>query len=453
MTTTPSLNRRGFLRSGAALAGLTMAEPWRALARRAESGQESSGPGYGTLVPVNDSTTGLPLLLLPDGFSYLSFGWTGDPMADGTPTPGAHDGMATYPSYRGFCRIVRNHELGDGGANAFAPHLAYDPNAGGGTTTIDFDTRRGQFVRAFSSLSGTVRNCAGGLTPWMSWLTCEETTLGPAGTNDLTKPHGYVFDVPAFGTATVEPLIAMGRFSHEAVAVNPSTGIVYETEDSGSNSGFYRFLPNQPGQLASGGRLQMLGVAGSPQFDTRTGQTPFLKRAAVWYDVPDPNVNQGVSVFSQGVSQGAARFGRLEGAWWGNGVVYFVSTSGGNVGQGQVFVYEPATNELWLLFESPAASVLNAPDNVCVSPRGGLVLCEDGSGLEYLHGLTSEGEIFPFCQNNVVLNGEKNGFVGDFTGAEFAGATYSPDGSWLFANVQSPGISFAITGPWGRGAL
>jgi secreted PhoX family phosphatase len=197
----------------------------------------------------------------------------------------------------------------------------------------------------------------------------------------------------------------------------------------------------------------MLGIAGAPQHDTRSGQTAFVKRQAVWYDIPNPDADQGVSVYNQGFTQGAARFARLEGAWWGNGVVYFVSTSGGNVGQGQVWAYDPTANELWLVFESPAAAVLNAPDNICVSPRGGLVLCEDGNGLEFMHGLTDDGHLFPFCQNNVVLNGERNGFVGNFTGSEFAGATYSPDGNWLFANVQSPGITFAITGPWGRGAL
>jgi secreted PhoX family phosphatase len=87
-----------------------------------------------------------------------------------------------------------------------------------------------------------------------------------------------------------------------------------------------------------------------------------------------------------------------------------------------------------------------------VSPRGGLVLCEDGSGQEFLHGLTVEGDIFKFAQNNV-LNGERNGFVGDYRGSEWAGACYSPDGRWLFANLQSPGITFAITGPWTSGAL
>ncbi len=105
------------------------------------------------------------------------------------------------------------------------------------------------------------------------------------------------------------------------------------------------------------------------------------------------------------------------------------------------------------MFESPSADVLNAPDNITVSPRGGLVLCEDGDGDQFLHGLTVDGEIFQFAKNNTVLNGEQNGITGNFTGSEFAGACYSPDGDWLFVNIQTPGITLAITGPWRMGAL
>ena len=158
-------------------------------------------------------------------------------------------------------------------------------------------------------------------------------------------------------------------------------------------------------------------------------------------------------VWLQGRALGAARFARLEGCWYGNDKkIYVVSTNGG-IGQGQIWEYDPAAETIRLLFQSPGAAVLNAPDNICVSPRGGLVLCEDGGGEEFLHGLTVDGEIFPFAKNDAVLDGERNGIVGDFRGSEWAGACYSPDGKWLFASIQSPGITFAITGPWSSGAL
>ena len=291
-------------------------------------------------------------------------------------------------------------------------------------------------------------------TPSGSWLTCEETTSGPgAPPNGLTQPHGYIFEVPAFGNTVPTPLKAMGRFSHEANAIDPETGIVYETEDA-TPGGFYRFVPTHRGDLAAGGTLQMLAIEGSPNYDTHLNQTPEEPLDVVWVtiDNPDPGAGQP-RVYAQGAAKGGAIFFKLEGAWWSQGKAYFVSSSGGAAGQGQIFEYEPCSETLTLIFESPAAEILNAPDNICASPRGGFILCEDGSGTEFLHGLTVDGNIFKFAQNNVVLAGQRNGITGDFRGSEFAGATYSPDGRWLFANVQSPGITFAITGPWRNGAL
>ena len=198
------------------------------------------------------------------------------------------------------------------------------------------------------------------------------------------------------------------------------------------------------------------------QANTGAGQTTGVWRSVSWVNIDNPNpatINGVTRVYSQGRALGGARFARLEGCWYGNGLIYIVSTSGGGAtsqapgGQGQGFAYDPAEERLRMLFQSPGPDVLNAPDNICVSPRGGLVLCEDGNGEEFVHGLTVEGEIFRFAKNNIQLNGERNGFAGDFRGSEFAGACYSPDGDWLFVNAQSPGISFAISGPWKSGAL
>jgi uncharacterized protein len=452
-----SIDRRSFLRS--AVAGAALAGPLQALVARAEDGgsRGSESPDYGDLFPVNDENTGLPLLLLPAGFRYTSFGWTGDLMANGLPTPGAHDGMAAFRGRRGHTYLVRNHEISSD-RGTFAPGPAYDSAAGGGTTTLEFDARRGRFVQAWPSITGTRTNCAGGLTPWGTWLTCEETVEEPRLGSPLTKPHGYVFEVPSDGRATApEPLRAMGRFVHEAVAVDPKTSIVYLTEDRGT-SGFYRFLPRKKHRLAEGGRLQMLGVRNAPKYDSRLGQTAGVALEVEWFDIADPEKahhvpGDAIGVFRQGYDQGGAVFARLEGAWYADGIVYFVSTSGGNVNEGQIWAFSPKEQTLTLIFESPSAAILDSPDNITVSPRGGLVLCEDGSSTEFLHGLTVDGTIFKFAQNNVRLAGEKNGFTGDFSGSEFAGACYSPDGDWLFVNIQSPGITLAITGPWRRGAL
>ena len=468
--TSPRLDRRTFL----TLTGIALgAAPFHALASRAATATRGQVPaggrtrdeaGYGPLQPVRDETTGLPLLHLPAGFRYLTFGWTGDPLADGRPTPPAHDGMAAFAAAGSRIRLVRNHEVRSGGA--FADRPLYDAIGGGGTTTVEFDTASGTVHDAWPSLAGTAVNCAGGPPPWSSWLTCEETVYGPGfdpsllrlslqlEIPDYQRPHGYVFEVPAEGAATAEPLRAMGRFVHEAVSIDPATGIVYETEDRGA-AGFYRFLPLEPGNLPAGGRLEMLAIAGGPRSDLRTGQTVDIWRPVSWAPIedPDPAEVSDHSVFEQGAAGGGATFGRLEGTWYGDGRIFIVSTDGGEAEAGQVWEYDPRGERLRLVFESPGNGVLDMPDNLCVSPRGGLVLCEDGGTDNFVRGLTLDGEIFPFAKNNVVVDGERNGFAGDFRAREFAGATYSPDGRWLFLNAQTPGITFAVTGPWADGVL
>lgn len=448
-----TLDRRDFLGGAAVAAGAATLAPLEAFAARATAPVHKGwSPDYGPLYPTRDHTTGLELLLLPRGFQYLSHGWRGDPMTDGLATPSAHDGMAAFR--RGNrVMLVRNHEQGSFSGKFGDP--AYDPDASGGTTNLVFDAHRGRFVQSWVSLSGTIRNCAGGPTPWRTWLTCEETTaVNPTS----GVRHGYVLEVPAGGRGNPEPMRAMGRFSHEAVAVDPETGWVYETEDA-NPAGLYRYVPERRRDLAAGGKLEMLAIGDGP-YDTRADGIGTTYDSTSWVPIDDPDWAPGQpSTVQQGIAKGGAVFARLEGAWYSDCKIYLVSTSGGPVGQGQIFEYEPASGRMRVLYASPAADILNNPDNIAVSPRGGIVLCEDGSGVEYLHGLTPDGEIFRFAANNMVIPpegvpGKAAIAPGDYTGSEWAGATFEPKrGDWLFVNIQSPGVTFAITGPWRKGAL
>ena len=453
--TTP---RRDFLVQAALIGSAAVTVPLQALWRPDATGRLAPDDlGYGPLQPVNDESTGLPLLQLPEGFRYRSFGWTGDALESGTRTPGAHDGMAAFAGPGGTVALIRNHELPPG--IAFDATLAYDPQAGGGTTTVLFDPATGLVTSSRTSLAGTVNNCAGGATPWHTWLTCEETTVGPPENPRLQQAHGYVFEVPLDGRPSLQPIVEMGRFVHEAVAVDPETSVVYQTEDR-RRSGLYRFTPRSPRRLAEGGRLQMLAIDGKPRADLRLGQRAGTTLGIHWVEIEqpdkahvDPARFDGGGVFAQGLEGGGAIFGRLEGAWYGGGRIFVTSTDGGEAKMGQVWELDIREQAIRLIYESPGAEVLNMPDNLVVSPRGGLVLCEDGTANPCVHGLTRDGKIVRFARNNVILNGERNGFTGDFRDREFAGATFSPDGRWLFLNIQTPGFTVAITGPWERGIL
>jgi len=457
------LNRRELLTSGLTLgltsfglAGLTRRADLRGSHLDRHLGNEL---GYGPIKKKPAKNTGEMLLSLPDGFEYTAFGKTDSVMADGRKTPALHDGMAAF-AYERKVRLVRNHEIRAKASAAIGgKEKSYDPSAGGGTTTLVVDPKTRELVKDWASLSGTIVNCAGGSTPWGTWLSCEETTVGVNGgevyhkdrevTEKFEREHGYIFEVAVSSDGLVEPtpIKEMGRFVHEATAVDPITGIVYLTEDTGT-SGFYRFIPNVPAQLHKGGKLQQLRVKSKPGWDTRRGVAGEAMRSfdCDWVDISDPDPSTAekrpLAVFEQGKAQGAATFGRLEGCWYGDGFVYINSTDGGDAKCGQVWRYRPIGDggELTLIFESPGKEVLEAPDNICVSPRGGLVICEDGDGQNFLRGLLPDGRIFTFAGN-------------DLNDSELAGACFSPDGETLFVNIQTPGITLAIWGPWGRGQL
>jgi uncharacterized protein len=454
--------RRRFLQRGIALgaAGLALS-PLAELLAFAGQSRDVEAPGYGPLRPVRDLATGLPLLRLPKGFSYRSFGWTDQPLSDGTPTPPAHDGMGVLRVRGDVATLVRNHEVVRA-RGAFGPAGAhYDPACGGGTVTFDFDLVRGEPLAARPSLSGTMQNCGGGTTPWGTWLSCEEYVSAagqPSATRDgpraLARDHGFVFEVPADGTSDAVPRAGLGQFRHEAATVHAASGVVYLTEDMEPLAGFYRFVPERRGDLARG-ELQMLKCP--RRSDLRAGLRPGETMDVEWVPIEHPQrgwVDGDVrGVQRQGLAQGAARFTRLEGCIATDDEVFFTATNGGDAACGQVFAYRPAQQQLVLVYESPAPETLDYPDNVVVSPRGGLVVCQDSKqASQHLYGLTRGGELFAFARNNVMLDGFR-GFAGDFRGAEWAGACFSPDGHWLFANIYRPGFTVAITGPWRDGLI
>ena len=457
--------RRQFLsESFSSVTGFGVASALAALSGRFTHGETSRTNVK--LVPVKDESTGLPLIRLPEGFRYITYGWTNDPMTDGIPTPKLHDGMGVVAENDGVVTLVRNHEISaDGPAWKIKDCKPFDSRAQGGCTTLKFDTKQGKWLRSHVCISGTSRNCAGGVTPWGTWLTAEETVLGIDSIDhyknnkkrSFKKEHGWIFEVDPTGVEDPKPLKDMGRFVHEAVAVDRNTGVVYETEDRG-HSGFYRFIPNEKGKLSSGGKLQIAEVIG--QDDLRGGVKQGASFDVRWHSISQPTLAHTLGlpepdelgVFKQGKKLGATTFARLEGCWSGNGKIYFDATSGGAAKAGQIWQFDPSNQKLTMLFESPGKQILNMPDNLCVNPHGGLVLCEDGDygDSEYpqrIHLLTQDGKLIPIALNDVQLNGEKN-FRGDFRGREWAGATFSPDGRWLFANIQTPGITMAITGPW-----
>lgn len=414
---------------------------------------------------------------LPPGYSYTVVSRRGEAMSDGLVVPGAHDGMAAFDGENGRVILVRNHEVGVswlddspfGDGFAALPeslkNRLYDrgrdnwPGLGGTTTTI-YNPVTSTTERQFLSLGGTEWNCAGGKTPWGSWLTCEETfaASGTEVSDDgatvyRDKNHGYIFEVPANATELVAavPLTAMGRFEHEAAAVHESTGIVYLTEDQW-HSLFYRFIPTVPGQLQKGGRLQALAVVGENGKPTHNWDQKDISvdrpLATRWIDLE--NVNSDTNDLRlRGAAAGAATFARGEGLTVAGDRFAFACTIGGPARLGQVFTYRPSPyegtareqespGELTLIAESDKNSLLKNCDNLIMAPWGDLIVCEDvveGSTHCSLVGIRPDGSQYLVAHNT-------------YSESEVAGVCFSPDGKTMFLNIQYPGMTLAITGPW-----
>jgi len=474
-------SRRSFLRAALIGSSAVFSGAVDAALAAMPSGAHATAGGYGPLEPDPHG-----LLDLPAGFRYrlLSPGGperdrAGDArlastLDDGTPTPGMHDGMGAFAGPGGVTILVRNHELDLGGEAIVDPARArpYDTKLGGGTTTLWVDRER-RLVRSFASLSGTLRNCAGGVTPWGSWLTAEEGTAVPASADvrnaDRTPlanaRHGYLFEVDARSEGLEEPvpLVAMGRFRHEAVAVDPETGIAYLTEDR-EDALLYRFRPSaratslRVGDYARGGVLEAMRVRTRPRLvtDNRTDGLAIAVGESLdveWVRIEDvdPEVDMehppgrpdavrtaSSSTRAQGFENGCARFARTEGIAYSDGSIYFCCTDGGPREFGQVFRIRLREQKLSLVVEPDDHALLDGPDNLCVSPFGDLVICEDSLAGRQNHvvGVTPQGRTYRIARNAHPRN------------AEFAGACFSPDGGTLFVNVQQPGMTFAIWGPW-----
>ena len=483
------IHRRRFLQSAAGAAGaLALGGPFQGFALAA-----SSKPSFRQLRPIPDLRDGRVRLHLPEGFQYRSFHDTEAAVTldDGTRLPGRHDGMGAFDAGNGNVLLVRNHEVNNPGPAFGDAAAAYDPMAQSGTTTIEV-TPHGEVVHSYTSLNGTQMNCSGGRMPWGAWITCEETVNGPdvgpdfTGVSNLplTRKHGYIFEVPAGGQSTRQPITRAGRFAHEAVSFDPDEGILYLTEDNfGFPSGFYRYIPAtnpmETGELDDEGQLQMLAVKGQPNANLAATQRKRATYDVEWVDIDDPdptfpytpgqtapttNDTALTYVGNQGRAKGAAYFSRLEGQAYDDRVVYFTATQGGGPaeaslgpiadgygnGSGQVWAYKIDEGILQLIFESPGADVLDFPDNVTTSPRGTIILCEDNTNDNYVRGLNRGGQLFSIALNRMVssLNGAPR------FGDEFAGSTFSPDGETLFVNIQaSRGISYAIWGPWEKNGV
>ena len=412
------------------------------------------------------------VLALPEGFSHKIISRHGDTMSDGLVSPGAHDGMGAFALDKHRILLIRNHEISPspqktspfGTENQLIDkipqHKVYDYAKGlrtclGGTTSFIYNEKEERIELEYLSLVGTVRNCAGGMTPWNSWITCEEIDFKTGGLEGaLEKDHGYNFEVPVSDKINLfdpVPLKAMGRFVHEAVAVHPKLGIVYQTEDSDTGI-FYRYIPNVKGKLHEGGKLQCLALKDWKMADSRnwatltTNRFPEKKLFDVeWVDL-DNVESPDSDLRLRGFQKGAVRFSRGEGIWYGKNELFFACTSGGTKGTGQIFRYVPSKYEgqpgeknspgkLELFLEPNDTAIFQNCDNLTVAPWGDVIICEDKADPRII-GVTPKGKTYVIAKN-----------IG-FRTSEFAGPVFSPSGKTLFVNIQSPGLTLAITGPW-----
>jgi len=462
------MKRRRFLTASAA--GAAAALPFLSR-RRAQANIDRLRPDR------ND----VPILDLLPGFTYAIVEASLDPadptnmagrgvMSDGYLVPGAPDGMACFEGPDGTWVLMRNHELTSAalleesfgmvlsGAGALAspftadqgaPPESFDPgndDAIGGVTRVVVRPRSGGGIERVSSnlvLVGSWQNCAGGPTPWGTWLSCEETTDGP--------DHGFVFECPSDADSVRDArgmrTTNLGRFSHEAAAVDPANNTTYLTEDRG-DSVFYRRVPDDPSAPLGPGRLQAMRIVDAPGEETAAWGPDQIGvvRDVDWIDLdgidsPDDDLR------ARAAAAGAAVISRGEGlAYDQGGAIYLVSTDGGPRETGQIFRLDLDDDGTASSFQLVAVAedddVLEKPDNIVVAPWGDVYIAEDGGGDQFIRVLKPSGEIHTLARNAAT---PLHPLLGQ---SEFAGVCFSPDGSTLFANIQFNGLTVAIQGPF-----
>ncbi|HMJ09895.1 MAG TPA: alkaline phosphatase PhoX [Polyangiaceae bacterium] len=365
------------------------------------------------------------LLDLRAGFTYRILDRAGDAMSDGYRVPWRPDGMGCFSGPNGTWILMRNHELTRSeqhGPRGSAPH-AYDPGAYGSVTRLVLDAKTRELRSSNLVLTGTLRNCAGGISPW-GWLSCEES---------VDRGHGYVFAcrIEADRLEPPKRIATFGRFNHEAACVDPATLATYMTEDRHDGC-FYRFLPRDR-QHPFEGQLQALRVQGAPNYDVsrlRAGDRTSIS----WVTIPDADPEDD-TVRLQAQERGAAIVRRGEGAWFHEGSVYVCATVGGAEEKGQILRLSPEPENRVASIAEGKSDGIDMPDNITVAPWGDVYMAEDGSGDQFIRALSRSGRVFEVARNAR-------------SGGEFAGVCFSPDGTVLFANLQLEGLTVAITGPF-----